>query len=369
MCRRSETLLTKKYKKSLATGHDVEKSVLNKEVISEYNSSTTFEEKYEASFEDVLQKNQSDDSHKSAHVEQKQEDCSSLCTKKSLNCTIDEDKYICDICDEKFMTFFDYQDHHSTHNGQFLFTCEKCTQVFRNRGDLLDHESKHKISCHICSLQVLPKSMSAHLLIHTDIYRCAECGMRHTSSASLEKHTKARHSTIRGFLCHICGKQSSCQSSMNRHMGYHKEERPFKCKYCEFSAKSVNIVQVHTSRRHFAEKTVCEVCAKVFKSQMSLVQHMKRIHREKKFVCNVCSKAFIERYNLNKHMKRHTSQRLHECKICHKEFFTVRELKAHMHTHRQGCVDCPKCGKRFFYKKYLQKHVNKCGTDYVSVVT
>jgi hypothetical protein len=37
MCRRSETLLTKKYKKSLATGHDVEKSVLNKEVISEYN--------------------------------------------------------------------------------------------------------------------------------------------------------------------------------------------------------------------------------------------------------------------------------------------------------------------------------------------
>jgi hypothetical protein len=27
------------------------------------------------------------------------------------------------------MTFFDYQDHHSTHNGQFLFTCEKCTQV------------------------------------------------------------------------------------------------------------------------------------------------------------------------------------------------------------------------------------------------
>jgi ssDNA-binding Zn-finger/Zn-ribbon topoisomerase 1 len=68
-------------------------------------------------------------------------------------------------------------------------------------------------------------------------------------------------------------------------------------------------------------------------------------------------------------MKRHTSQRLHECKICHKEFFTVRELKAHMHTHRQGCVDCPKCGKTFFYKKYLQKHVNKCGTDYVSVVT
>jgi hypothetical protein len=37
MCRRSETLLTKKYKNSLATGDAVEKSVLNKEVISEYN--------------------------------------------------------------------------------------------------------------------------------------------------------------------------------------------------------------------------------------------------------------------------------------------------------------------------------------------
>jgi hypothetical protein len=37
MCRRSETLLTKKYKNSLATGHTVEKSVLNKAVISEYN--------------------------------------------------------------------------------------------------------------------------------------------------------------------------------------------------------------------------------------------------------------------------------------------------------------------------------------------
>ncbi|KAF2899101.1 hypothetical protein ILUMI_07072 [Ignelater luminosus] len=273
---------------------------------------------------------------------------------------IGENVYVCEICRQEFQSFFEYFDHQEVHNGELVFKCSKCLEMFSSRQSLVEHDARHKIPCKICKLEVLPKSMSAHLLIHTDVYKCSECGMRHTSNASLEKHIKARHIGIKGFVCHVCGKQSSCQSSMNRHMAYHSTERPYKCKYCDFCAKSLNIVQVHTSRKHFAEKCVCEICAKLFKSQPSLIQHMKRIHTARKHICDICGKAFIERYNLNRHLKKHAGQRLHECKLCHKEFFTIRKLKEHMHSHRQGCVNCPKCGKEFFYKKYYNKHVLKC---------
>ncbi|KAK4883134.1 hypothetical protein RN001_006453 [Aquatica leii] len=268
--------------------------------------------------------------------------------------------YVCDICKKEFSFFFDYQDHQDSHNGCLEFKCNKCEEIFDTRERLVDHDSRHKVSCHLCFIEVLPKSMPAHLLIHTDIFKCTECGVRSNSNASLKKHIKARHIGVKGFVCHICGKQSSCQSSMRRHMGFHSTDRPFQCQYCDFCAKSMNIIKVHTARRHFAEKCVCDICAKIFKSQPSLLQHRKRIHSNQKHVCDICGKAFIEKYILTKHMKRHVGQRLYECKLCNKEFFTVRTLKEHMHSHRQGCVNCPKCGKEFFYKKYYSKHVFKC---------
>ncbi|KAK9721949.1 Zinc-finger associated domain (zf-AD) [Popillia japonica] len=271
--------------------------------------------------------------------------------------------YKCDICPKSFDAIADYHEHQNDHNGEMVFSCDKCEMIFDQRALLVEHDYKHQIACDICNMKVLPSSLRAHQLMHTDTYKCSTCNSRHTSKASLEKHIQARHTQQKGFVCHICGKQNSCQSSMNRHMAYHSSERPYKCKHCDFTAKSLNIVQVHTSRKHFAEKCVCEICAKIFKSQPSLIQHMKRIHSNKRHPCSVCGKEFIEKYNLNKHMKKHIGQRLHECKICQKEFFTVRKLKEHMHSHKEGCVSCPKCGKEFFYKKYFSKHVLKCNKE------
>ncbi|GJQ69264.1 hypothetical protein Trydic_g6404 [Trypoxylus dichotomus] len=100
--------------------------------------------------------------------------------------------------------------------------------VFDERKLLVQHDSKHRVTCDICNMEMLPSSLRAHLFIHTDIHKCPICDTRHTSKASLEKHVQARHTKQKGFVCHVCGKQNSCQSSMNRHMAYHSDERPYK---------------------------------------------------------------------------------------------------------------------------------------------
>ncbi|CAH1173747.1 unnamed protein product [Phaedon cochleariae] len=265
--------------------------------------------------------------------------------KKLSICELDEtmrkqmegNSYTCDICSKVFDSFFEYQDHQHSHNGHFVFCCSKCDQTFSSRNDLVEHERNHKVSCETCNSQVLTKSLEAHMKKHTDKHKCTECDSRHTSKASMEKHYKARHTDIKGYVCHICGKQNSCQSSMKRHIASHFSDRPHQCKSCTFSAKSKTVLKVHESRKHSNQKCVCEVCEKVFKSTLSLLQHKKRIHNPKKHQCHVCDKAFTEKYNLSQHLSRkHLKQRIHECGECNKEFATVRQLREHKFEHRKG---------------------------------
>ncbi|XP_056644538.1 zinc finger protein OZF-like isoform X1 [Diorhabda sublineata] len=281
--------------------------------------------------------------------------------KNVFQCIKENQLYTCEICSEKFDDFFNYQDHQETHNGQFVFHCSKCNKVFSSRSEIVQHENNHKVSCVICRTEVLPKSLDAHMIKHTDIFKCSSCGSRHSSRAALENHFKARHAGLKGYICYMCGKQNSCQASMNRHLATHLQIRPFKCKMCNFATKSKTILSVHVSRKHSNEKCNCEICGKLFKSKFSLKQHKKRIHSPKKFVCKQCGKSFSEKFNWNQHMiKKHSKERVYECRVCHQEFFTSNNLKNHMHVHRTGCVNCFKCGKVFIYKKYLEKHLMKC---------
>nr|XP_023025644.1 zinc finger protein 184-like [Leptinotarsa decemlineata] len=277
--------------------------------------------------------------------------------------------YYCSICSTEFTNFCDYENHQQLHEVKSA-TCLKCNKVFLNRDELAEHEKTHKVACGECNIKVLPSSLEAHMKKHSDIHKCITCDARHTSKAAMEKHYQARHAGIKGSVCHICGKQNSCQSSMKRHLASHFAHRPFMCKFCTFSAKSRTVLQVHISRKHSNQQCDCEICLKKFKSVLSLKQHIKRMHNPKKYQCMICEKAFSEKFNLDQHIfKKHSKQRLYECKLCHKEFFTVKKLKDHMHSHREGCVSCPKCAKEFFYKKYLDKHLLKCSVDDESVLT
>ncbi|KAJ8918912.1 hypothetical protein NQ315_016814 [Exocentrus adspersus] len=280
---------------------------------------------------------------------------------ESMNEVIENNVYTCGICFKNFKSFFEYQDHQDTHNGQLVFSCTKCDQVFSERKLLVEHDASHKVSCQVCNKMVLPKSLAAHLKKHTDLYRCLQCSLTHTSKSSLETHVKARHAGEKGPVCHICGKQSSCQSSLNRHLAYHSSARPYRCSFCDFSTKSQAVLKVHVTRKHLAKQQTCEECGKVFKSEVSLKQHVSKMHRPRKHHCHICVKTFAEKYGLKQHiLRKHSKQCTYECKVCNEVFSKTRDLKEHMHSHRQGCVSCPSCGKEFFYKKYLERHMVKC---------
>ncbi|CAG9830342.1 unnamed protein product [Diabrotica balteata] len=317
----------------------------------------------------IFQKNEkSSVEAKDIHQEDSSDNCDEILSIRSGSTALQavelhNDRFIyqCDICRQKFDVFFDYQDHQESHNGEFVFCCSKCNEVFANRTDLVEHEYNHRIGCPICQKLVLPKSLDAHMKKHSDVFKCNMCDSRHSSKAAMEKHIKARHEGLKGYICHICGKQNSCQTSMTRHLASHLQNKPYTCNFCSFATKLKTLLKVHTSRKHSSEKCMCDICENWFKSKFSLKRHQKRMHHPKKYRCNHCGKQFREKFNLTQHVQsKHSKQRVYECKICHQEFYTTQHLKDHMHTHRSGCVSCPKCRKVFAYKKYLEKHMIKC---------
>ncbi|KAJ8941058.1 hypothetical protein NQ318_006832 [Aromia moschata] len=280
---------------------------------------------------------------------------------ESMKKVIDESLYACSVCSKKFTSYFEYQDHQLSHDGELVFSCSKCNKVFCKRDELAEHNRNHKVHCNLRNVKVLPDSLASHLQKHSDSRGCCDYNNGHTSKAAQEEYFKLRHAGIKAFACDICGKRVNCESSMDRHMAYHHSARPYRCKFCNFSSKSISILNVHTSRMHETKRCVCELCFKWFKSELSLKQHMKRMHSPKNYICDVCGKGYMNKSNLKTHiMKKHTRETLYDCSTCGRDFFTMKELKEHMRIHKGGCLSCPKCGREFFYKKHLERHMLTC---------
>ena len=77
----------------------------------------------------------------------------------------------------------------------------------------------------------------------------------------------------------------------------------------------------------------CNQCNAHVKSQHSLTRHVKRVHErsgEPGHECGECGKRFFEREDLTKHVARHAKQAtLPKCDTCAKTFGTERLKESH----------------------------------------
>ncbi|XP_044267565.1 gastrula zinc finger protein XlCGF57.1-like isoform X10 [Tribolium madens] len=224
----------------------------------------------------------------------------------------DGKRFVCELCSKMFMSYDCFKRHVKQHDPNYVerkFSCSHCSRLFNYKGHLKRHIET----------------------IHSDEggrYVCNVCGKRLTSNTSLNNHTRI-HAGEKNFVCDVCGKAFVLKNTLDVHTRVHTKERPFKCTECDMAFSQSSTLENHR-KIHAGEKNfVCEVCGKAFVARNTLKVHTRVHTKEKPFNCSKCDKAFPQKCYLNIHMRYHTGERPYKCDVCHKQFITKGVLKHH----------------------------------------
>ena len=220
-----------------------------------------------------------------------------------------------------------------------LYLCTECHKTFQSRAAFRNHKQMHE-----------------------GLYTCSHCNKSLSSSWSLQQHMQT-HSSVEErakFPCDVCGKSFCDKSSVNKHVrSVHMNYKPFKCSQCDltFSERKTmrEHMRVHTGERPF----LCAYCPKTFKRVAELNHHIRGHTGETKHTCDTCGRGFRRQSELQRHMTLHTSEKPHRCPVCGKDFRTFSCMREHTLRHygNTGKHVCPRCGKHFFKRLKLERHM------------
>ena len=158
------------------------------------------------------------------------------------------------VCDRQSIQKERLSDHRNRQTGDNEYVCDHCKKRFLSNGNLI-----------------------LHLNIHTDIYKCTECGKCCQSSSHLARH-KRSHSGEKPFECTVCNKRFTQSGSLVSHSRIHSGQKPYKCHVCDKAFSESGNLNTHM-RVHTGEKPhKCSLCDKSFSRSSSLQTHKLRIH-------------------------------------------------------------------------------------------
>ena len=244
----------------------------------------------------------------------------------------DHEQNSCNDCGMKFSEYRDMKKHIDSFHANL--NCSFCGKFFKNKHKLQSHEWNHqnvdksvqktKTSgfCNICgkkSANVDTHIKKVHEKPHLkdDSLKCKTCGLHCASKYDLQRHIKARHSTMGPEPCPYCGK---FVKMLEKHL------RRNQCNLSE-------------NERKTEDRIKCEDCGKDFKKQAGLKAHIKKFHSVGKNIkCDFCDYRTYENANLYIHVKRmHEGRSLKvECVHCKKMCVNI---EWHMKMYHNGLLD------------------------------
>ncbi|KAM3956277.1 zinc finger Y-chromosomal protein 2-like [Aphomia sociella] len=203
---------------------------------------------------------------------------------------------------------------------------------------------------------------------------CSVCKMAFKSYKAFHRHQKNRHksciSTInmkiegigksRVFHCKNCNYSTARVKDMQSHLVVHNGERPYICAICGKGFTQQSSLQAHNEFSHkiYIVETTCEYCGKLLRGRNVVYKHMKR-HNEERFQCDTCKKFLKSKSSLKLHLVRHTGIKSYTCEKCASTFFTTAELSNHKRmTHNRGqyVYQCDRCKYKTYRSDTLKKH-------------
>ncbi|XP_016401704.1 gastrula zinc finger protein XlCGF8.2DB-like isoform X2 [Sinocyclocheilus rhinocerous] len=170
-------------------------------------------------------------------------------------------------------------------------------------------------------------------------------------------------STIKKYICKLCGIEYRQSISLVRHMRIHTGEAPHICELCGRGFRRKDWLQLHSSvhtgnKRKLAKSFSCHECGKKFTGSTALQSHLYKHRGERPFACAYCDKTFYSETNLKRHqVDSHSDDKPFCCPVCGSRFSRLFSLQKHMRTHTgEMPFSCPDCGKTFRHKYSMDMH-------------
>lgn len=122
-----------------------------------------------------------------------------------------------------------------------------------------------------------------------------------------------------------------------------------------------NAIRQHIATTHSKEltSTTCHTCGRHCKDERTLAKHQWDHSKEKNHFCVKCGKRFFNKARLKRHMQSHRNKSVN-CAVCGETFPDGRSLMNHRHSHNNLSgrqFPCRECGKVFGSRSSQQIHM------------
>ncbi|CAO1393432.1 unnamed protein product [Diamesa hyperborea] len=109
---------------------------------------------------------------------------------------------------------------------------------------------------------------------------------------------------------------------------------------------------------------VCVYCNLEFHTNYEKVIHMKTCN-QRKYICDYCGKNFFQKQIMTKHLRIHAGSLVYSCEICGKSASNSHDLQTHLRSHSTD-FPCYDCGLMFKDNKHFMAH-KKCHQLYDTI--
>ncbi|KAK8390718.1 hypothetical protein O3P69_010433 [Scylla paramamosain] len=273
--------------------------------------------------------------------------------------------YQCLKCSEEFELRVHLKKHRKVHAAKVrIYECSYCDKVFTEARRYYSHLALHNrhFECQVCQRQFsLLGNLKKHLATHEDApdQVCEVCGHQFSTPDQLQHHHQTQHQddSVREYKmeCEHCGKKYVREEAYKQHTS----GAPYKCSLCEVSLGCETKLKTHVRTQH--GQCVCEFCGKSFKKN-SLIHHIKIVHREACVPCPHCPKKFTYRSKMLAHLDaNHSQEKKYKCGICGYTARTVNTLNLHRRRRHQDPAlspqySCKLCTRKFHLPSKLALH-------------